>query len=214
MKKSWLLSALGPFVLVALVAATAAHAGLELNAEGGLSLLEGTAHDGYSTASPMLGASALIGLTPFTEIGPFYEYNLVSDSGNTGHQQFFGGMLRFSLLPLLFLDAQVGVSSINNGAGVTRQCAQLWRQDWLSAGLQRGFAQPVHRLSLSPDQVRLDEHGRQHDRLRSDANVGILSLFKKGPAFILNGALHPRAPGLRAFSNPRVRAAKRAGAMP
>jgi hypothetical protein len=136
MKKSWLLSALGPFVLVALVAATAAHAGLELNAEGGLSLLEGTAHDGYSTASPMLGASALIGLTPFTEIGPFYEYN-------TGHQQFFGGMLRFSLLPLLFLDAQVGVSSINNGAGVTSDNA-------LSFGGKIGYQLAFSGVSLSP----------------------------------------------------------------
>jgi hypothetical protein len=139
--KKWLLSALGALATVALVATTAP--GLDLNAEGGLSLLEGTAHDGYSTASPMVGVSALVGITPFTEIGPFYEYNLVSDSGNTGHQQFFGGMLRFSLLPLLFLDAQVGVSSINNGAGVTSDNA-------LSFGGKLGYQLAFSGVSLSP----------------------------------------------------------------
>lgn len=118
MRKTWIVSALALFALIG-ITAPAAHAGLDLNAEGAASLLGGAAHQGYTTFSPMIGFSALVGLTPFTEIGPFYENNFVKNGSNSGHQQFYGGMLRFTLIPLLFLDAQVGVSSLNNGAGYT-----------------------------------------------------------------------------------------------
>ena len=116
MKKTWIVSALALFAIIASTSPEA-RAGLDLSVLGGASLENGAAHDGVSKVAPLIGANALVGITPFTEIGVFYEDNLISDSGNSGHQAFYGGMLRFTLIPLLFLDAQVGVSSINYGDG-------------------------------------------------------------------------------------------------
>lgn len=94
-----------------------AHAFAELDAIAGASLLQGPAHSGLTSISPLVGGSFLFSILPFIEIGPTYENNFIFNNGSLGHRSYLGGTLRFNTASILFIDGTLGVSSINYGQG-------------------------------------------------------------------------------------------------
>lgn len=112
---------MGALALVA--ASTTAHADVELNAIGAVSFLEGAAHSGLTTVSPMLGASLLFGTIPTISLGPVYENNFVFNHGQTGHRSYFGALARFHVGSIVFVDGTIGGTSINTGSGSTSDLA-------------------------------------------------------------------------------------------
>lgn len=100
-----------------LLAPTDAHALAELDVITGASLLQGPAHSGLSSISPLAGGTLLLSALPFFEIGPTYENNFIFNNGSLGHRSYLGGTVRFEPGSLLFIDGTLGVTSINYGQG-------------------------------------------------------------------------------------------------
>lgn len=102
---------------------TSAKADVHLNIMGAASILQGSAHEGFTSVSPMLGASLLFGVAPMFSVGPVYENNFIFNGNQTGHRGYYGALARFNLGSVIFIDGTLGATSINSGSGSTSDLA-------------------------------------------------------------------------------------------
>lgn len=102
--------ALALFVSAGLMAgAQQAHA-FTLTAKGGMSTMNGSAHAGLDKTALLLGGELTFGLGSLIQFGPFYEYNSIGNSTNSGTLNFFGGVIRVGFIPTrLFADLNGGL---------------------------------------------------------------------------------------------------------